>query len=140
MDKINKMFKGIYIAMGIAGVVLAILALLAGYKINIFSGGIHGNILIVFTSLSVITMLSTLFNNTLFENADQLKLTVIRGHIALYFGFSSYLVVITNNNDTEITSLLAILAFFAVYIVVMVLAFFWFIKRIEKRIKESEKK
>ena len=139
MTKINKLFKGMYIAMGIAGVLMALLSLIAGFKDNIFASGIYSILLIVLASLAIITMLSIFLSDTIFKNADKLKLTVIRGHIALYFGFASYFVIMANDNNTELITTIALLGVFALYIAAMVFLFFWLIKRIEKKFNESEK-
>lgn len=139
MTKINKLFKGMYIAMGISGVLMALLSFITGFKNNILASGIYSILLIVLASLAIITMLSIFLSNTIFKNADNLKLTVIRGHIALYFGFASYFVIMANDNNTELINTIALLGVFALYIAAMVFLFFWLIKRIEKKFNESEK-
>lgn len=140
MEKINKMFKRMYIAMGFTGVILAAMALYSGYKTNMFTENIYGTMLIVFASLTAITMFSIFFEGALFKNADKLKLSVIRGHIAAFFGFSSYLIILANESSRELSTTLLLLGILAVYIAGMALMFFWMIKRIEKRINESENK
>lgn len=140
MDKVNKMFKGMYTFMGILGVLMAGLALLAGYRNAIFTDNIYGPMIIILASLSLITVLSALFNRSKeYEKIHKVKLTAIRGHIALFFGFSSYIIIMAYDNGTELATTLMLLGVFAAYIAVMLVMFFWLIKRIEKKAQESER-
>lgn len=140
----EKVFKRIYTVMGLIGIACAIAGSIISISRGIFAHTNFSILLIIFYVLSLANILIGLFkNNKVFAKIDSTKLTIVRGHVSMMFGFCIFfipLAVQSNQTFLYTLALIGILIVFMVAMLTFLIGTYTKLNDMVTQTKESEKK